>query len=257
MTRLSWGNAGERTYETGVDRGVLYLETAVPWNGLVSVNENPSGGNPQPYYFDGVKYMNIAEAEEFEATIDAFSSPPEFSRCDGTRAVANGLFLTQQPRKSFGLAYRTLIGNDVQGLNHGYKIHLVYNALAGPANRDHSSLSDDVDPLILSWGITTRAPVVSGHKPTAHLIVDSTKTHPVLLSEIEEILYGSENVQPRLIPVSEIVSRFVEFPLTINAFPDGSYSASGRDVAIATPASFTIDHEQVVNNGDGSFIINY
>ena len=194
MPRLTWGQVGERYFETGVDRGVLYVgaSAGVPWNGLTSVSEDLSGGEARPYYIDGVKYLNLAAAEEFVATIAAFSSPKEFGVCDGVSSIQNGLFVTQQPRKSFGLCYRTLIGNDVDGTDHGYKLHVVYNALAAPASRSNNTIADSSEPTALSWSVSTLAPGLSGYRPTAHLIFDSRYTPPNLLAAVEDILYGSD-----------------------------------------------------------------
>lgn len=197
MTKLNWDVVGERFYETGVDHVVLYVAgIGVAWNGLTSVSESPNGGEPVPYYLDGFKYLNLSAAEEFNATIQAFSSPPEFSICDGTAPLGNGLFITEQPRKSFDLCYRTKIGNDVDGADHGYKLHLIYNALAAPSTRDNSTVSESIDPKTLSWAITTTPPLISLFKPSAHFVIDSTKTSALLMAEVEDILYGSVDTSP-------------------------------------------------------------
>jgi hypothetical protein len=210
VTRLSWNAPGERFYETGVSRGVLYTEGSdgVAWVGLISVAESPSGGEPRPYYIDGYKYLNLSSAEEFAATISAFGSPPEFEPCDGTKAIQNGLFVTNQPRKQFGLSYRTQVGNDTNGPDHGYKIHIVYNALASPPQRNYSSIDDSVRPLTLEWSITTLAPMITGYKPTAHMVIDTRYTSLGLLGTIEDILYGNESTAPRLPDVDELIAIF-------------------------------------------------
>lgn len=210
MPRLDWSAVGQRFYEMGVDRGVLYVGSlpGVAWTGLISVNESPSGGEPRPYYIDGTKYINVASAEEFEATIEAFNSPPEFSPCDGSLSIANGLFATQQPRKPFGFSYRTRIGNDLDGPNHAYKIHIVYNALAAPSNRENRSLGGSVEPSTLNWSISTLPPSLVGYKPTAHFVVDSRKTPKNLLTTLEDILYGSATQAPRLPNAQELVDLF-------------------------------------------------
>lgn len=207
MTRLIWGADGERSFEAGVDRGVLYVPglAGVPWNGLKAVKESPSGGDPQPYYLDGLKYANISSAEEFHATLDAFSSPPEFAVCDGRVQLAAGLFATEQPRKSFDLSYRTRVGNDINGVDGGYKIHLVYNALAAAAGRENSTLTGSIDPMGLSWDISTRPPRVQGYKPTAHLVIQTRDLDPVKLGALETVLYGDEATTPSLPSQSEIV----------------------------------------------------
>lgn len=207
MTKLIWGADGERFFEAGIDRGVLYApgQPGVAWNGLKAVNEAPSGGDPQPFYIDGLKYANIATAEEYNATIEAFSSPPEFAVCDGSVQLALGLYATQQPRKSFGLSYRTRVGDDLNGLEGGYKIHLVYFALASAGGRSNSSITKSIDPLALSWDISTRPPRATGYKSTAHLIVHTRDVDPVKLAALEDILYGDGATTPSLPDQSVVI----------------------------------------------------
>lgn len=209
MTRVEWDTPGQRIYENGVDRGMLYINyLGVAWSGLISVNEAPSGGEPRPYYLDGFKYLNLASAEEFEATITALSSPPEFNACEGVADLQNGLFATQQPRISFGMSYRTLIGTDMNQ-DHGYKIHIVYNALAAPASRENNTLNDQAAPLQLSWHITSAPHVgITGIKPTAHFVIDSTLTDPVLLEELEGIFYGTELEDPYIPLAQDLIDMF-------------------------------------------------
>lgn len=213
MSVLTWGNIGERFYETGVDRGVLFpkIGDGVPWNGLISVSESPSGGEPRPYYYNGFKYLNLSTSEEFEASIDAYSAPEEFAKCDGIGSIHNGLFITQQPRESFGLSYRTLIGDDIIGTDLGYKIHLIYNALASPSSRSNASLNDSPTPMALSWNITTAPPPITGFKSSAHFVVDSRKTPASVLSLIEGVLYGTPSSSPRMPSVSELLDLFEQF----------------------------------------------
>lgn len=208
--RLVWGARTERFYESGVDYGVLYTSDLLgfAWSGLISVTESPSGGEARPYYHDGVKYANIAAAEEFEATVTAFSSPPEFAECDGVVSVNNGLFATQQPRRPFHLSYRSRIGNEVEGPNHGYKIHIVYNALAAPSQRDHQTVNNSVDPTTFSWDITTLPPETTGYKRTSHFVVDSRYTPAEILTELMDILYGTEPEQARLPETDELLTIF-------------------------------------------------
>lgn len=222
MTKIIWGAAGERTFEAGIDRGVLYVSglAGVAWNGLKSVKESPSGGGPQPFYLDGMKYANVAAAEEFNASLEAFSSPPEFSSCDGSKQLAAGLFATQQPRIPFGLSYRTRVGNDLSGMEAGYKIHLVYNALAAAAGRDNSSVGASVDPMGLSWDISTRPPLGSGYKPTAHFVIDSRATPPDVLEHVEDIFYGTSVATPSMPTQSELVEIFLYYS---TAYPDTFY----------------------------------
>lgn len=213
MPKLSWNASGTRYYETGVDQGVLYLDNnpGVAWPGLVSVEESPSGGEPRPYYIDGFKYLNLASAEEYEATIEALTAPAEFAACEGVGEIQNGLFATQQPRKPFSMCYRTRIGNDTVGKNFGYKIHVVYNALAAPSPKAHKTLSDQVDVDPYSWAITTKPPPISGRRPTAHFVIDSRYTPVGLLLELNDIFYGTDEDLPRLPSASELVSLFTSW----------------------------------------------
>lgn len=207
MAKLVWGAEGERQFEAGCDRGVLYLpgEPGVAWTGLKAVRESPIGGEPQPYYIDGLKYANIAAAEEFAATINAFSSPKEFAACDGSVMLAAGLFATQQPRKEFGLSYRTRVGDDINGVESGYKIHLVYNALASASDRPNTTMSNSIAPLDLSWSITTRPPTAFyGYKPTSHLVITTKDLDLGILAELESILYGDDISAPMLIGQVEL-----------------------------------------------------
>lgn len=209
MTRLTWGAPAERFYETGVDRGVLYVgnNPGVAWNGLLSVDESPSGGEARPAYLDGIKFRNISSAEEFEATITALSCPKEFGPCEGNTSIQNGLIATQQPRKTFNLSYRTLVGSAADE-NAGYKIHLVYNALAGPSSVPNASMAGDVSPVNFSWSITTVPPAATGLKPTAHFIVDSRYSLVTPLADLEDILYGTPSVNSRIPTVSELIALF-------------------------------------------------
>lgn len=210
MARLSWGDVGTRYFEAGADRGVLYVgnNPGVPWNGLKAVSESPTGGEPKPYYVDGYKYLNVAAAEEYAATIESFGAPYEFGVCDGTIGIGHGLFATQQPRRPFHFSYRTRVGNDLDGTDHGYKIHLVYNALAKPATRNNQTHGSSVSPLELSWGITTTPPKATGIKPTAHFVVDSRYTPKSVLSLIETVLYGGSSSQARFPEVNELITLF-------------------------------------------------
>lgn len=210
MTRLAWNANGERFFETGVDHGVLYApsQPGVSWVGLISIEETPSGGDARPFYLDGVKYINISAAEEFEATITAFSAPAEFGPCDGNTSIQNGLIATQQPRKSFGMAYRTRIGNDSDGPEHAYKLHLVYNALAAPSRRDNNTLSSSVDPTEYSWQITCLPPELTGFRPTAHLVIDTRYADPDVVSDLEDLLYGTVSTDPSLPTPDDVAELF-------------------------------------------------
>jgi hypothetical protein len=209
MTRLTWDAIGERFYEGGVDHGVLFVGgRGVAWPGLVSVSESANGGEPRPFYIDGYKYLNLASSEEFEATIEAFSAPPEFAPCDGINAAYAGLLITQQPRRPFAFSYRTKVGNDEDGLDHGYKIHLVYNALAAPSERTYTTVGQSAEAPTRSWSLTTLAPKIHGYRPTAHFVIDSRTTSPVTLAAIEDILYGTETVDPEMPTVTELMTLF-------------------------------------------------
>lgn len=194
MARIVWTAQGERYFEAGVDRGVLYMpfDPGVAWPGLISVAENPSGGDARPYYFEGRKYLNVSSKEEYEATLTSYYAPVEFLECDGVTKLQNGLFITQQPRKPFGLSYRTQIGNDIKGPDFGYKIHLVYNALAGPSTRPNQTLGASGEASTFSWDITTVPPSITGYRPTAHLVIDTRFTDPEILSDLEDLLYGTD-----------------------------------------------------------------
>lgn len=194
MTQLTWNDIGDRFFEAGVDRGVLFTSdgAGVAWNGLISVSEAPSGGEATPYYLDGVKYLNVSGLEEFGATIEAYTYPEEFAEYDGTIEFG-GLSAHHQIRKPFGLSYRTQIGNDIDGSGHGYKIHLIYNALAEPTEKSYSSIGEDLEPLTFSWSITTTPidVVATNLAPLSHISIDSRKTTLTQMRIIEEFIYGA------------------------------------------------------------------
>jgi hypothetical protein len=230
VARLIWDAVGERFYYTGLDRGVLYVADAdgVPWSGLISIDESPSGGGARPFYIDGVKYLNLSASEEFQATINAYTYPDEFGECDGTVAVRDGMFLTQQPRQEFGLSYRTLIGNDVDGLDLGYKIHIVYNALAAPSQWVNKTIDNSVAPSTFTWDLTTRPPDITGYKLSSHVILDSRDLQQEHLDFIEDILYGNEVDAARLPTFDEIITILdtdMGFVVTDNG--DGTWTAVG------------------------------
>ena len=212
MAELVWDAIGERIYETGVDHGVLYIPNAAgvydsgyAWNGLVSVSESPSGAESSPQYADNIKYLNLVSAEEFGATIEAFTYPDEFGQCDGTAEPVEGVFIGQQPRKPFGLSYRSKVGNDLVGTDFGYKLHLVYGALAAPTEKAYSTINDSPEAITFSWSITTTPVDVPGFRPSASLTIDSTKTTPAKMALLEEILYGDTTESARLPLPAEIL----------------------------------------------------
>lgn len=217
MVQIEWNAPGTRTFEAGVGRGVLYpkLGPGVPWNGLISVSESVVGGEVEAGYYEAVKYADFVSYEDFQATLEAYSAPPEFALCDGTRQLSPGLFVSQQPRQSFGLSYQTLIGNDLEGIDYGYKIHIVYNCTAAPSGRNNQTISGNVSPGTRSWTLHTVPPPASYFKPTAHIVLDSTLIDPYSMQQVEGILYGHVNGSPRLPSVSELVavldSKITEF----------------------------------------------
>lgn len=207
MSKLVWDETGKRFYETGVKQGVLYPQATggtypkgVAWNGLTSVSESPEGAEPEPLYADDIKYLNLMSVEEFKATIEAYTYPDEFAECDGSASIAEGVTVGQQKRKPFGLCYRTTLGNDVDGNSHGYKLHLVYGALAAPSEKNFETINDSPEAATFSWELSTTPVAISkdGFQPTASITIDSTKADPTKLKALEDILYGATETEPRL-----------------------------------------------------------
>ena len=199
MAKLVWDQTGERLYETGVDRGVLYpinsegkYTPGVAWNGLTGVTESPSGAEATDLYADNIKYLSMRSAETYGCTIEAYTYPEEFEQCDGSATLATGVTIGQQARKVFGFCYRTLIGNDVDGQDHGYKLHLVYGATASPSERAYATVNDSPEAITFSWEVTTTPVNVADLKPTACITIDSTKADPDCLAALEKVLYGSD-----------------------------------------------------------------
>lgn len=216
MPRIKWDQVGERYYETGVKNGVLYPQETggtypkgYAWNGLTAVTESPSGAEATPLYADDIKYLNLMSAEDFGATIEAYTYPEEFEECDGSATLSKGVKIGQQKRRPFGLCYRTTLGNDVEGDDYGYKLHIIYGALAAPSEKAYATINDSPEAITMSWEISTTPVQVKDHKPTAHLEIDSTKADPVKLAALEDILYGkdgSEETGPRLPLPDEIAT---------------------------------------------------
>lgn len=205
MAMLVWDKTGEHFYETGIDRGVLYVQesgaypTGVAWNGLISVSESPSGAEANAVYADNIKYLSLMSAEEFGATIEAYTYPDEFMECDGSATLVTGVTVGQQSRKTFGMCYRTKLGNDVDLDEHGYKIHIIYGATASPSEKGYQTVSDSPEAITFSWEVSTVPVNVTGMKPTASLVIDSTKADPTKLQALEKILYGGDDGDgPRL-----------------------------------------------------------
>ena len=204
MSKLTWDASGERLYETGVKQGVLYVMDSnvygngVAWNGLTAITESPSGAESTPLYADDIKYLDLRSTEEFGATIEAYTYPDEFAACDGSASLADGVSIGQQARKMFGLCYRTTVGNDTDGTDHGYKLHLIYGATASPSEKAYETINDSPEAITFSWEITTTPVSVTGFKPTASITIDSTKADPTCLAALEAKLYGGESTEPTL-----------------------------------------------------------
>ncbi len=215
MSKLVWDKTGERLYETGVKNGVLYVQeggvypTGVVWNGLTAVTESPSGAEATPLYADDIKYLNLMSAEEFGATIEAYMYPDEFAVCDGSAALADGVYIGQQARKTFGLSYVTTVGNDVDNNAHGYKLHIIYGCLAAPSEKGYSTINDSPEAITFSWEVSTTPVNVEGFKPTASIVIDSTKADADKLAALEAVLYGSESAEARL-PLPDEIKQIME-----------------------------------------------
>ncbi len=211
--KLKWDETGKRVYETGVSQGVLYVQTdegaygnGVAWNGLTSVNESPSGAEPTPLYADDIKYLELTSTEEFGASIEAYTYPDEFEQCDGSAELGAGITIGQQPRKAFGLCYKTVKGNDVKNNDYGYKLHLIYGAKAKPSEKAYQTINDSPEAITFSWEVSTTPVEVTGFKPTASLTIDSTKVSKEILKSIEDKLYGTETEEPILLMPNEILA---------------------------------------------------
>jgi hypothetical protein len=248
MAKLTWDDPGEHFFEIGVDRGVLYVgdNAGVAWNGLISVDESPTGGDPTPYFLDGLMYLMVPTAEWFEATITAFQRPAAFGPCDGSSTGVNGMIITGQRRQPFGLTYRTMIGNQEDGPDHGYLIHLVYNAMVGPSSRNHATMDDGVNPAPYSWPVKAKPAVVPGYKPTSHLIINSLTTPPDLLSDLEDVLYGSSLVAASLPTPEEIFE--LGFGIIVIDNGDGTFSVTGPDsmVFLVDPDNYSITSPSLI-----------
>lgn len=256
MTRLEWDKVGERLYETGVDHGVLYVRdnqgaypNGVAWNGLTTVTESPSGAEASPQYADNIKYLNLTSNEEYGATIEAFTYPDEFAECDGTAEPIPGLKFGQQPRKTFGFAYRTLLGNDVQGNAYGYKLHLIYGASAAPSEKARTTINDSPEATPFSWEVTTTPATIGTiagvtYAPTAKVEIDSTKVNAQALADLEAVLYGTEGEDPRLPTPAEVHAFFAG---TVTEVTPTAPTQTGDDVTIPTVTGvvYTINGEVV------------
>lgn len=254
MAKLIWDNTGDRLYETGVKKGVLYPMDAtdpanpypkgVVWNGLSSVSESPSGADANPIYADDIKYLELRGNEEFGATIEAYTYPDEFAVCDGSAEVASGVMIGQQTRKRFGFSYRTILGNDTETDSYGYKLHLIYNAMASPSERQYQTVNDSPEAITFSWELTTTPVPVDGYKSTSSLVIDSTKADAAKLEELEDILYGTAEADPRLPLPSEVIDLMggaVSYDIHLNR--DNITVKVGKTVALkatTVPAGETV-----------------
>lgn len=217
MSKLVWDESGTRTFETGVDHCALYPTTGtgtydkgVAWNGITSVTESPSGAEPTNLYADNIKYLTLLSAEDFGGTINAYTYPVEFELCDGTAELTKGVVIAQQPRKTFGLVYRTKIGSDTLGQDAGYKLHLIYGALASPSEKTRDTINESPSAVEFSWTFTTTPVNVTGHSATAHLIIDSTKVDAEKLTAIEAVLFGSDSAEPKLLMPDEVLAELTK-----------------------------------------------
>jgi hypothetical protein len=252
MTQLTWDAVGERRFETGVDHGVLYIPTdgvydlGVAWNGLTTVTESPSGAEAQPQYADNIKYLNLMSAEDFGATIEAFTYPSEFEQCDGSASPTPGVTIGQQTRKPFGFSYRTLVGNDTEGTDHGYKLHLVYGALAAPSEKARTTVNDSPEAVTFSWAVTTTPVAVPGFKPSATLTIDSTEVDADALAALEAILYGTEGAEPRLPLPGEV---FALFDSTITTVETVAPTQAGNVITIPAVAGVVYKIGNAIKTG--------
>lgn len=245
MSKLTWDNVGERRYETGVDHGVLYIPdnagaytNGVAWNGLTSVNETPSGAESNPQYADNMKYLNLKSAEEFGATIEALTYPDEFNQFDGLGTPVAGVTVGQQTRGTFGLSYRTKIGNDVMGDDFGYKLHLVYGCSANPTEKTYSTINDSPEAAAFSWEVTTVPVMVTGMKPTSILTIDSTQVDATALGNLEDFLYGTEGTDPSL-PLPDAVIAIFSGTLTLVTPTAPTFNGTTDVITIPTVTGVT------------------
>lgn len=240
MAVLTWDNVGERLFETGVDKGVLYIptngiyDTGYAWNGLTAVTESPSGAEATAQYADNIKYLNLISAEDFGGTIEAFTYPTAFAQCDGTAYPQTGVSVGQQARKSFGFSFRTRLGNDTNGADNGYKIHLVYGALAAPSEKAYNTINDSPEATTFSWEFTTTPVPVSGLKPTAIMTIDSTKVSATALTSLENALYGTAGTNARLPFPDEVISFFAGALIKVTPAAPTFVAAGGTITIVAT-----------------------
>ena len=251
MTRVLWDQVGERLYETGVDCGVLYLptdgvyDTGFAWNGLTTVTESPSGAEATALYADNIKYLNLVSVEEFGATIEAYTYPDQFAECDGSATPFPGVAIGQQPRRQFGLAYRTRLGNDTEGNEHGYKLHLVYGATAAPSEKAYATINDSPEAVTFSWELWTVPVAYADGKPTASITIDSTKVDADALAALEDLLYGTIGTDPSL-PLPAAVLALFDGTITTVTPGVPTYNSSTDIVTIPATTGVTYKVDGVV-----------
>lgn len=267
MSKLVWDKTGERFYETGVNQGVLYPQGAngtyplgVAWNGLTAVTESPTGAEATPLYADNIKYLNLISVEEFGATIEAYTYPDEFAQCDGSAEIADGVMIGQQNRKVFGLSYKTTLGNDVDGNDHGYKLHIIYGALAAPSEKGYSTINDSPEAITFSWEVTTTPVSVAGFKPTASITIDSTKADKTKLAALEAILYGDTETEARLPLPDEITALLEADAPSALALVDIVPADEDVDVAVDSDIVLTFNNKIyresiIVTEDDGTLVV--
>lgn len=251
MTKVVWDQVGHRLYETGVDHGVLYrldgaglYSNGYAWNGLTTITEAPAGAEANPQYADNIKYLNLISVETFGATIEAFTYPDEFSECDGTAEPQPGLSIGQQVRKTFGLCYRTRLGNDVDGVDHGYKLHLVYGATAAPSQKAYATINDSPEALSFSWDVTTIPVAVTDLKPTASMVIDSTKVDATVLAALEDMLYGTSGSDPSL-PLPDYIVTMFSGSITTVTPTKPTFASNVITIPTVTGVEYRIDGEIV------------
>lgn len=265
MPRIIWDKIGERFYETGVRMGVLYPQSGgiypkgVAWNGLTAMNENPTGAESNKKYADDGVYLNMLSIEELEGSIEAYTYPDEFAKCDGSAEIATGVSIGQQSRQAFGLTYRTVIGNDTDGVDYGYKLHLVYGAMASPSEKAYETINDNPDAITLSWDYTTTPVQVTGKKPTASLVIDSTKVDADKLAALENILYGTSDADPRL-PLPDVIAALftADAPSAValsSIVPDDEDPEVAVDSDIVLTFNNEILSESIVITDDGGNLV--
>jgi hypothetical protein len=245
VTQLTWDPTGHRLYEAGISKGVLYLpdvsgnyNEGYAWNGLTKVTEKPTGAVATPQYADNAMYLNLVSTERFDADIEAFTYPDQFAACDGSVALEPGLMLGQQPRKTFGLSYRTEVGNDLAGTQYGYKLHMVYNCLAAPSQRDYQSINDNPNAIALTWAVSTTPIAVPGFKNASTLTVDSTKVDAAALANLEAFLYGTVGQDPQLPSIQAIQAIFAGTVITVTPVIP-TYTSATHTITIPTVTGVT------------------